>query len=348
MFNPFNSVLEITNRCNLRCPHCASDSGLARCDEMSREELKALDAELKAAGCTKVTILGGEFLMRPDWLGICEDVKASGMELTLITNGLLANETVLKQMLALEPKVIGVSLDGATAETYKRQRGVDGFDKCLSLLNEIAASGICQASAITTFTSLNIHDFDTFANLFIDSPIVWQVQMVHKAGKRFNDTLLLSQKQYEFLIEKVTYYTEHYLKRLKLMTMDDFGYFAMDPRLRFTHQLFRGCPAGSRVVGIRSNGDVLGCLSLGDDFIEENIHNVSFTEIWTSGKYFQRFRTKREHLTGHCQKCAFAEYCKGGCTAQAISNSGGLGENFFCIRRCEEKQLIDDFFGEEE
>ena len=35
----FTAVVEITNKCNLRCPHCASDSGCAREDEMSLDEL---------------------------------------------------------------------------------------------------------------------------------------------------------------------------------------------------------------------------------------------------------------------------------------------------------------------
>lgn len=35
----FAAVVEITNKCNLRCPHCASDSGCAREDEMSLDEL---------------------------------------------------------------------------------------------------------------------------------------------------------------------------------------------------------------------------------------------------------------------------------------------------------------------
>ena len=344
MDSAFTTVIEITNRCNLRCPHCASASGVQREDELSRVELQEIFAHLKRLGCWKVTILGGEFLLRKDWFEIASDVKATGMELTLITNGLLVDDAVRKQFLELEPQTVGVSLDGATPETYRRQRGVDGFQHCMDLICALQREGIRQVNAITTFTSVNINEFDEFAEIFRDTEIVWQVQMAHKAGNRFDDRLLLTQEQYEYFVERVTHYLYDWHGHLKLMTMDDFGYFSMSPKLRFTHQLFSGCPAGTRVLGIRSNGDVLGCLSLGDEFVEANLRQVPLEEIWISGKYFTRFREKAKHLTGHCAKCAFAERCKAGCSAQAISGTGTLGENLFCVRRLEEKQLLDEFF----
>lgn len=35
MNSPFAMVVEVTNRCNLRRPHCTSDLGCVRADEMS-------------------------------------------------------------------------------------------------------------------------------------------------------------------------------------------------------------------------------------------------------------------------------------------------------------------------
>ena len=340
----FSTVIEITNRCNLRCPFCASASGVQREDELSRAELQEVLRQLKQVGCRRVNLLGGEFLLRKDWFEIASDVKATGMELTLITNGLLVDDAAQKQFLELEPQTVGVSLDGATPETYRRQRGVDGFQRCMDLICALQREGIRQVTVITTFTSLNINEFDEFAKLFWDTDTIWQVQMAHKAGSRFDDRLLLTPEQYEYFVERVTHYLYNCHDHLKLVTMDDFGYFSMSPKLRFTHQVFAGCPAGTRVLGIRSNGDVLGCLSLGDEFVEANLRDVPLEEIWTSGKYFTRFREKAKHLTGHCAKCAFAERCKAGCSAQAISATGTLGENLFCVRRLEEKQLLDEFF----
>ena len=344
MYRPTLCVLELTNRCNLRCPHCASDSGVSRKAELSRGELQQVFADLATLGCQTISMLGGEILLRPDWYEICQDARSAGMELQLITNGLLVDEEVRKKFLSLDPQTVCVSLDGATPETYKKQRGVDGFDKCMTLLKQLCADGFRQVNAITTFSSLNIHEFDAFAQLFTDTDIVWQVQMVHKAGHRFDDRLLLDQEQFEFFADKVTYYMNEYLGRLKLLSMDDFGYFAITPQLRFTHQIWHGCNAGIRTIGIRSNGEVLGCLSLGDDFVEADLRQTPLEKIWNSGEYFQTFRRKEELLCGKCGQCAFGKKCKAGCTAMALSSTNVPGDNTYCVRRVEEKRLLSQLF----
>ena len=340
-------VLELTNRCNLRCPHCASDSGCQRDDELSGAELHQVFRDLAELGCHTMSMLGGELLLRPDWFDICRDARAAGMDLQLITNGLLVDDAVRKKFLELEPQTVCVSLDGASRETYRRQRGVDGYDRCMELLHRLVEDGHRQVSAITTFSSLNIHEFDRFVDLFIDTKIVWQVQLVHKAGHRFDDRLLLDRGQYAFFADKVTYCMNEYNGRLKLRHMDDFGYFAITPKLRFTHQIWDGCPAGRRGIGVRSNGDVLGCLSLGDDFVEANLRRMPLKEIWTSDRYFRRFRDKERLLCGKCAKCTFGHICKAGCTAMAISGSGSPGDNPYCVRRLEEERILADMFGED-
>ena len=90
--NLFSAVVEVSNRCNFRCPFCASDSGCARENEMTLDEMRGVVRDLAALGCRECTMLGGEFLLRPDWYEIARAVKDAGMELQLITNGLLVTE----------------------------------------------------------------------------------------------------------------------------------------------------------------------------------------------------------------------------------------------------------------
>ena len=59
-------MIEITNRCNLRCVHCGSSSGSAREDEMSTGELMRVVDEVGEMGCEAVTLLGGEPLLHRD------------------------------------------------------------------------------------------------------------------------------------------------------------------------------------------------------------------------------------------------------------------------------------------
>ena len=129
--------------------------------------------------------------------------------------------------------------------------------------------------------------------------------------------------------------------QVRLRHMDDFGYFPLDPKLRFLHQTWRGCIAGRELIGIRSNGDVMGCLSMADEFVEANVRVVSLREIWESGRYFQRLRHKQDELYGECARCPWALECRAGCSAIAWSATGSLGCNSHCIRSLETEAILE-------
>ena len=339
------AVVEITNRCNLRCPHCASDSGCAREDELSLAEMKRVVEDLASLGCREFTMLGGEFVLRPDWFEIARHVRACGMELQVVTNGLLVDAEVRRRLQSLDPQTVGVSLDGATPESYRRARGVDGFDRCRRLLDDLVADGIREVHAITTFNAKNVGDFDRFAEMFVDTPVVWQIQMAHRGGERFPEDLLMSRAQYEQLVDGVTRWYAQEPQRLRLLVMDDFGYFPMTPTLRFLHARWIGCPAGRYLLGVRANGDVLPCLSLGARFVEANLRTRPLVEIWRDPASFAKFRNKSCALTGKCAKCAFAEKCRAGCSAMAMSQTGTLTESTFCVRQLEQERIVRAMFG---
>ncbi len=335
-------IFEITNRCNLRCIHCASNSGETRPDEMSFSEIKSIIIQIKNLGAHRITLLGGEVFLRSDWHMISEEVKKQKMDLNIITNGLLINGDIISKLTQLPPQVIGVSLDGACASTYKKIRGVDKFESSLQALHQIKEANI-PVTAITTFMSCNLADFDLFVELLQDTGIGWQVQLAHVGGDRFNHEQVLNEEQYTLFTEKVKDLLQNKSHRINLLLTDDFGYFPLDPTFHFLHQTWNGCKAGRSVLGIRSNGDILGCLSLGDKFIEANVRKTPLSNIWNSKTHFEQFRSKTKYLQGTCAKCPFAKKCLAGCTSMAESGSGHIGDNTFCLRRRETESLLKSF-----
>jgi len=301
--------------------------------------MHGLVRDLAQLGCREFTMLGGEFLLRSDWYEIAWFVKEAGIELQLVTNGLLVTPKVRKQFKSLDPQTVCVSIDGASAETYKAVRGVNGFAKCRRLLDELVSDGFRQVNAITTFNAKNFADFDAFAEMFRGTEIVWQVQMAHKGGERFPDELLMTREQYAEFVKKATYWLYDRYGELKIMVMDDFGYFPLTPKLRFLCQRWDGCPAGRRVIGVRANGDILPCLSLGSEYVEDNLRRRPLKDIWYDGASFPRFRKKATRLTGRCAKCPMAKRCKAGCTAMAVSQTGTMTETSFCIRQLESELI---------
>jgi len=314
-------------------------------DELSLDEFRGVIFSLHDLGCRCVTIMGGEFLLNPDWFEIAEAVKDNSMELQFVTNGLLVTEEVRQKFKTLDPQAIGVSLDGATPESYCCERGVDGFAKVRRLLDDLVTDGIRQVSAITTFNARNLWDFDKFTSMFVDTPISWDAHMAHRLADRFPDDLLMNREQYKWFVGKVTDALYNLHGRLRLTTKDDFGYFPMNPKLRFLCQRWKGCHAGRSSVGIRSNGDVVPCIMVGERLIEDNLRRRPLVDIWRDPNSFPRFRNKSAQLTGKCAKCPFGEVCKAGCSAMAISQTGTLTETPFCIRQLEQERILKEMIG---
>ena len=341
------AVIEITNRCNLRCPHCASTSGVARENELTLDEVRALLATIAELGGEEITLIGGEIFMRSDWFEIGRAVGELGMKLIIVSNGLLIRtDEVFAQLRELSPYLIGISVDGASRESYKKLRGADGLDRCLSVLRRLLDDGHKEVNAITTIMKANLAEFDDFVRLFDRTGITWQIQIANKGGSRFSHEQFISREDYAWLVGKMRDVFVNKGDALRLRHMDDFGYFPMDPKLRFLHEMWNGCVAGLELIGVRSDGDVLGCLSLGDDFIEENLRRVPLREMWESGDHFQQFRRKEELLTGECARCPYARRCRAGCTSIAYSATNAVGCNPYCIRSLEVQDVLDGLDGE--
>jgi radical SAM protein with 4Fe4S-binding SPASM domain len=341
-----NAVIEITNRCNLRCKHCGSDSGKARVNELSNEEIISLLEELRELGCVEITLLGGEVFLREGWEDIARAVTKNSMRLIVITNGLLMNEENYRKLQETGVYLIGISIDGPDKDKYEELRGVDGFDKVINLLKQLIKDPLFpNVNAITTFTRDNLPWFDDFVTLFEGTNITWQVQIANKGGSRFDEEMFITRDDYSWFIEKSKEALNCH-KDLKLRFMDDFGYFPFTPDLAFLHQIWEGCIAGSELVGIRSDGKVCGCLSLGEKFMEADLRKESLTEIWTGGKYFKAFRERDKHLSGKCSSCEMSTKCKAGCAAMAVSSTKSLGENAYCIRQLEEEKITDTLWGD--
>lgn len=100
-------------------------------------------------GINKVKITGGEPLVRKDCLKLIRAVKnMDGIkEVTLTTNGLLLNETVLSELKDIHIDGINISLDAVDREKYQK---ITRFDKVGDVINSIYT-----ASAMGIKTKIN-------------------------------------------------------------------------------------------------------------------------------------------------------------------------------------------------
>lgn len=74
--------LELTNRCNLRCVHCYTDShpGSGGRDLLTTEAYESLLRQAYELGCRRMQFIGGEPQLHPDFLRLLGTAKETGFE----------------------------------------------------------------------------------------------------------------------------------------------------------------------------------------------------------------------------------------------------------------------------
>jgi radical SAM protein with 4Fe4S-binding SPASM domain len=335
-------VWELTLACNARCIHCGSDAGKPRARELDTDEALALVGELSTLGCQSITFSGGEPLLRSDWPVLAAAIRASGIRLEMITNGLLAAEQA--DIIASSGFwAITVSVDGPEA-VHDHLRGGEGcLAETLRGVKALRERGI-RIGAVTQINQRNLDRLgDTLDVLVQHGFSGWQLQLTLPHGRarhRVQDDFCLRPDQLPAL--------EHTLVALQtrapffVQAADSIGYMSRhEPRLRTGRSLWercwRGCAAGLEVVGITSDGTVRGCLSLPTGVADEgNLRTRSLVDLWDAPRAFSYNRAfTPETLGPGCHACAFGELCRGGCQSLAWATTGRFHENAHCILAAE-------------
>ena len=153
------AVLEITERCNLRCPVCFASSGGGR--HRGFDELRAdLEAFLSARGSLDVLQLsGGEPLGHPELLKIVDHCRTLPIDHRMInTNGLalLDDDRLAAELAARRPKLeLSLQFDGLDAESYTTLRGADLLAKKEVVIRKIVEHDLPTTLVATVARGVN-------------------------------------------------------------------------------------------------------------------------------------------------------------------------------------------------
>lgn len=344
---PKRCVFEATLACNLRCRHCGSRAGKARPDELSTEEVRDLFVQLAALGCERVTIAGGEPMARPDWPEVIEAATSRGITAGLLTNGISFDDDAAAVAKERGLSAVGFSIDGLPA-AHDRIRGKVGhFNRLMQAAASARKVGL-PLSVVSFVNSLNIGRLREMHDLIAGiGAFAWQIQIGTDMGNLSDHPeLMIRPHQLAGMQAEIADIIQH--RKLRVDVADSIGYYGPHERVMRTSvggKPFRGCHAGVRVIGIESNGNVKGCLSImagynekGKDFVEGNIREESLEEIWFKpGAFAYNREWTLDDLEGFCKTCKHVMACRGGCRGKMVASGNGV-ENTMCVHRvaCEE------------
>ena len=334
LFHLRSCVWEITLACCFSCRYCGSKGGKARENELTTQECLRVAEQLSNLGCQRVSLIGGEVFMRPDWPAIVRALTERQIRVSVITNGYLFFGGMITRLKEAGIESVAVSLDGPE-EIHDRFRQSGSYRRADSAIDVLSGSGI-PVSVITTLHSGNVPYLESFYQYLLTKHIAaWQLQACSPMGNAANGGM-----DYRFDCNTVIDFVESKMFEAPFMmgVADNIGYFTgSEGYLRGNlsgSAYFRGCSAGLDAIGIDSVGNVRGCEAMYDSrFIEGNLREKSLREIWESPDAFAYNRKFRaEMLTGVCGSCPYGSRCAGGCRSYNFFTHGKLYESFNCAR----------------
>jgi len=335
-YSPTFVVWEVTLKCNLKCIHCGSDAGEQRAKELNTKESIKVINDLAEIGFKGIGLMGGEVFLRKDWEIISKEIKDAGMALSLVSNGFFDPEKIVDKMVKLETDCVTIGFDG-TEKVHDHIRGVKGsFRKALDFLKASNKAGLLT-NAITTVHKGNYEELPKLADLILEKEeLDWQIQEGVLIG-RFPKELLLSEEEYYSLGLYIASLQKKYSKD-RVVGGHNFGFFSKKIPELSLYPEWKGCYAGKMVLGISSDGNVRGCETLPEEYIEGNVRKKSVIDIWNdpnSFSYNRKFST--DQLGPLCKNCKHGEQCKGGCMVRSVSTTGKPHNDPKCFYRFEKE-----------
>ena len=327
------AVWETTLACNMTCSHCGSSAGAARSEELSTEECYKLCEELAGLGCETVALMGGEPFMRGDWYSIAQCVRDLGMEFSLVSNG-LELQSHIDELVELEPKVIGMSLDGLE-KTHDSIRRPGSFKKVMESLGLLIDHGI-QTTLITTVSKLNFHELPRMKDFILNQGPNWQIQVAMPFGNFSRELLISEEEFYAVGMFIAAQRLKNKFDDLPVIGAHCFGYFS---KVLPGSQGWQGCTAGLSSLGITSDGGIVGCLSMGNNrFIEGNVRKTKLGDIWNNSENFPYNRNfSLNDLGPNCSGCRHGKRCRGGCSSMSLNLTEKLHNDPYCFSSLEKK-----------
>ncbi len=112
--------VEPTNRCNIECRTCMRNNWDVELGQMSAATFSAILASLRRLEQPPLVFIGGigEPLAHPHTPEMIAQIKETGAQVEMITNGTLLNEKRSRQIINAGLDALWVSIDGARPESY--------------------------------------------------------------------------------------------------------------------------------------------------------------------------------------------------------------------------------------
>ena len=339
----------LTEGCNLRCRHCwiqpKYQTENRSYPALELGFLRAILEQAKPMGLSSVKLTGGEPLLHPRIDEIFSLIRRENLHLILETNGTLCTHELSREIARCRSPFVGVSLDGATAETHEWVRGVPGcFDATLEGIRNLAEAGL-NPQVIMTLMRRNKDQIEAMIRL---------AKSIGAGSVKFN--MMQPTAKGEKMHQDGEAVPTDELIRLGQWVENDLS-TSTDLKLFYHHPLaFRplgrmfgengdGCGHCGilRIMGVLANGSYALC-GIGEvvpELVFGHVETDPLRKVWETHSLLLEIREGMPHrLEGICGNCLIKKICLGSCVAQNYYRHKSLWSSFW---HCQDAQRLGLF-----
>ena len=149
---PISGSFELTPLCNLDCKMCyvhLNREQMHGAQLLTVEQWKGIMQEAVDCGMMYARLTGGECLTYPGFRELYLFLHSKGVEVSILSNGLLMDADMLEFLQAHPPSAVQITLYGASEEAYERVTGKRAFARVLENIRRLEDAKIPLSIAVT-------------------------------------------------------------------------------------------------------------------------------------------------------------------------------------------------------
>jgi|GEM_PF-6218472 len=337
--------IEITSLCNLYCKYCYNDSGTKKVNILSVNDINNIISDAKNnLNLKEIVLSGGEPLLHPNIVEICEIIFSNNLNLKINTNGTKIDKELLERIKHTNP-IFQITIDSHDEKVNDQYRGEGSF----RAINKGLEAILKYYDIERTIIRCNLN-FEFINN---DESIYRYASYLSSKGIRFAYLSLITCQGRAQLCTYPNRLNDH-MKIVRLR-------YILEKSLRDNNieivlpsaAVCQACPYANvekyqffYMLHISSIGNVYPCSGLlSDKYILENIKKESITNI-CFGKEMDDFIVsagERIKKIPECDGCIFRGFCGKGCIAECEANNGFYSTDGQCsLRKDEIKKILNE------
>ena len=190
--------ISLIEKCNLRCQYCMPEEGIPLTPSkfiMNASEIESLAKTFVGMGVKKIRLTGGEPLLRKDFEDILSRLSKLDVDLSITTNGILADR-FLPIFQKHQLKKVNFSLDTLKEERFKEITRRSGYEKTMENLDLFIREGFEVKLNIVLMKGINDDEVVDFVKFTKDLPISARfIEFMPFDGNKWDRSKMVSEQE---------------------------------------------------------------------------------------------------------------------------------------------------------